>query len=102
MRIRQTHDIWHVMTGFGTDLAGETGLQAFSFAQTQSPLSVALLAGSIVSTLKSSSSLTPIVESMQQGWQMGENAHSLLAQKWEENWEKPLSEWRADLNVRSV
>ncbi len=39
---------------------------------------------------------------MQQGWGMGENAHPFLAQKWEEGWEKPLSEWRADLKVEPV
>jgi ubiquinone biosynthesis protein COQ4 len=28
IRTGQTHDIWHIITGFGTDLAGEVGLQA--------------------------------------------------------------------------
>jgi ubiquinone biosynthesis protein COQ4 len=102
MRLRQTHDIWHVITGFGTDFAGEIGLQAFTFAQTRSPLSVTLLAGTIVFALKSSISLNPLVEKMQKGWQMGESAKPFLAQKWEEGWEKPLSEWKADLKIESV
>jgi ubiquinone biosynthesis protein Coq4 len=29
----ETHDIWHVVTGFHTDVAGELGLQAFYLAQ---------------------------------------------------------------------
>ena len=29
----EVHDIWHVLTGFGTQVAGELGLQAFSLAQ---------------------------------------------------------------------
>ncbi len=28
MRMRQTHDIWHVVTGIGTDPVGELGLKA--------------------------------------------------------------------------
>jgi ubiquinone biosynthesis protein COQ4 len=102
MRVRQTHDIWHIITGLGTDLASEIGLQAFTLAQTRSPLSVTLLAGTIVFALKSSISLNPLVEKMQKGWQMGESAKPFLAQKWEEDWEKPLSEWRADLKIESV
>lgn len=102
LRIRQTHDVWHTITGFGTDLAGELGLQAFTLAQTHSPLSVTILAASVMYALKSSVPLNPLVESMQQGWRMGENAHPFLAQKWEEDWKKPLSEWRTDLKVEAV
>lgn len=29
----ETHDLWHVVTGFGPDVAGELGLQAFYAAQ---------------------------------------------------------------------
>ncbi len=29
----ETHDVWHAVTGFGTDVAGELGLQAFGLAQ---------------------------------------------------------------------
>jgi ubiquinone biosynthesis protein COQ4 len=102
IRTGQTHDIWHIITGFGTDLAGEIGLQAFTLAQTRSPLPIAIMSGSLISILKSSSSLNLLIEKMQQGWRMGETAQPFLAQKWEEGWEKPLSEWRADLKVKSV
>lgn len=47
MRSRQTHDIWHVVTGFGTDGLGETQLQAFSLAQTRIPIAAAILASSV-------------------------------------------------------
>ena len=99
LRMRQTHDIWHLITGFGTDLAGELGLQAFTLAQTHSPLAVTILAAAILYTLKSSGPLHDIVDSIQQGWRMGEQAQPFLAQKWEENWDKPLSEWRAELGL---
>src|ERR1700687_5442400 len=41
----ETHDVWHAVTGFGTDVAGELGLQAFYFAQFPARLSTALVAG---------------------------------------------------------
>lgn len=102
LRMRQTHDIWHIITGFGTDFAGELGLQAFTLAQTRSPLAVTIVAASMMYALKSASPLSPVVERLHQGWQMGEKALPFLAQKWEEHWEKPLAEWRADLNVEAV
>jgi ubiquinone biosynthesis protein Coq4 len=102
MRVRQTHDVWHVVTGFGTDLAGELGLQAFTLAQIRSPLSVTIIAASMMFALKSSIALAPLIDSMYQGWRMGEKALPFLAQKWEEDWEKPLSEWRANLKIEAV
>ena len=102
LRLRQTHDVWHIITGFGTDLAGELGLQAFTLAQMRSPLAVAIMSAAMMFALKSSSPLNSFIEAMQQGWQMGENAHPFFAQKWEEGWEKPLFEWRAELKVGSA
>lgn len=102
LRMRQTHDVWHLITGFKTDLAGELGLQAFTLAQTHSPLAVTILAAAVLYTLKSSGPLNHFVNSIQQGWQMGEKAQPFIAQKWEEDWEKPLSEWQAELGVEPV
>lgn len=41
-RLRETHDIVHVLTGFGTDPVGEIGLQAFNLAQNRSPMAALL------------------------------------------------------------
>ena len=47
----ETHDLWHVVTGFGTDVAGELGLQAFYQAQLPGKLPSAILAAGFVNTL---------------------------------------------------
>ena len=39
----ETHDLWHVLTGFGPDVAGELGLQAFYAAQLEGPVALAIL-----------------------------------------------------------
>ncbi len=99
-RIRQTHDIWHIVTGFSTDVAGELGLQAFYVAQTRRTMSVVLTAGGLLSTLiKSPEHLNRVLDHISQGYRMGMNAKPFLAQKWEENWDKALSEWRAELGI---
>ena len=35
-RMRDVHDVWHVLTGYGTDALGEVCVVAFSYAQTRS------------------------------------------------------------------
>jgi ubiquinone biosynthesis protein Coq4 len=102
LRMRQTHDIWHTVTGFGTDSPGEIGLQAFTLAQNRSPLAVMLIAAITLNLIKMNSDLNPLVRVIQQGYDLGYQAKPFLAQKWEEAWEKPLADWRKELNVTPV
>ena len=51
LRLRQTHDIWHLITGFGTDVAGELGLKAFELAQTRRPMALVLLTFGLLKAL---------------------------------------------------
>jgi ubiquinone biosynthesis protein COQ4 len=102
LRRSQTHDIQHVITGFGTDLAGEVGLQAFQLAQTRSPLAIALVAINLAAALDQPTLLGQIMAQWHQGWEMGLRARPLLAQRWEEAWEKPVAAWRAELQIGAL
>jgi ubiquinone biosynthesis protein Coq4 len=102
-RWQQTHDIWHVITGFDTSDIGEIGLQAFYLAQFQLPLASLLIANALISvTLLQPEALNPMLSAIAQGWQMGKIARPLIAQKWEAAWEKPVAVWQAELNVQSI
>jgi ubiquinone biosynthesis protein COQ4 len=103
MRLSQTHDLWHVITGFDTSVVGEIGLQAFHLPQFPYPLATMLVAISLIATtLKEPEILPQLLEAIAQGLQMGKTAKSLFAQKWEEGWEKPLTQWRAELNIQPI
>ncbi len=103
LRIRQTHDIWHVVTGFKTDQLGEIGLKAFEVAQTRRNLAVVLVGAALLITLiKSPELLSNLLEQIVLGYKMGSSAKPLLAQKWEEHWDKPLSEWRNELGIEPI
>jgi ubiquinone biosynthesis protein COQ4 len=99
LRMRQTHDIWHTVTGFGTDSVGEIQLLAFQLAQNRSPFAVMLIAAITLNMIKMNNDLNPLVNVIQHGYNLGYQAKPFLAQKWEEAWEKPLSNWRAELNI---
>lgn len=103
LRLSQTHDLWHVVTGFDTDEIGELGLQAFHLPQFPYPLATLLVANSLISTtLKQPEMLPQLLEAIGQGFQMGKMVKPLFAQKWEEGWEKPLRQWQAELNIQPL
>ncbi|MGD0345403.1 MAG: Coq4 family protein [Terracidiphilus sp.] len=100
MRLRQTHDIWHVVTGFDTEPIGELGIKAVELAQTRRPMAAVVAAGGVLRFLyKDPEHLGEVLGAVSEGYQMGIKAKLLLAQKWEDHWERPLEEWRAMLNV---
>ena len=100
LRMRQTHDIWHIVAGFTTDVTGELGLKAFELAQTHRTMAAVLLAGGLLSTLfKSPEDLDRLLDRIAVGYRMGTKTKPFLAQKWEDNWEKPLAVWRNELGV---
>jgi ubiquinone biosynthesis protein COQ4 len=100
LRLRQTHDIWHIIAGFSTDVAGELGLKSFEFAQTHRTMSLILLAGGLLRTLsKSPAELDHMLQCIALGYRRGVKARPLLAQKWEEQWSKSLTDWRTELGI---
>ena len=98
-RLRETHDIVHVLTGFGTDGPGELGLQAFNLAQNRSPLAVMLIFGGMLSCLQNDEPLEDLLEALSRGFEMGLKARCLIAQKLEDGWDRPLAEWRQTLDL---
>ncbi len=103
LRLSQTHDLWHIVTGFDTSVVGEIGLQAFHLSQFPYPLATILVATSLISsTLKEPETLPKLLEAIAQGFQIGKTAKSLFAQKWEEGWEKPLTQWQTELNIQPI
>ena len=98
-RLRETHDIVHVLTGFGVDGPGELGLQAFNLAQNRSPLAVMLIFGGMLSALQNDEPLEALLMALARGFELGLKAECVIAQKLEEGWDRPLDEWRQQLNL---
>ncbi|MEZ0391105.1 MAG: Coq4 family protein [Pseudobdellovibrionaceae bacterium] len=95
MRMRQTHDLWHVVTGFQTSVPGELGLQAFVAAQTSLPLAPILISGALLKVgVRNSILLEPIMNEIVRGWQMGLKSKPLFSFDWEANWQTPVSKIR--------
>ncbi|HEX6689638.1 MAG TPA: Coq4 family protein [Burkholderiales bacterium] len=96
LRIHQTHDIWHVLTGFNTDEFGEVGLQGFYFGQFTSGQAAIIGAAAILKSVLRGrlSDLEKHVDVFCEGYCNGKRAERLLAVKWEELWGEKLEEVR--------
>jgi ubiquinone biosynthesis protein Coq4 len=103
LRLRQTHDLWHVVTGFHTDVPSEIGLKAFELAQTRRPVAGVLVTGGFIKYfLQTPAQVNQMLAAIVRGYSLGLTAKPFLAQKWENHWDKPLVEWRAELGILSV
>ena len=74
-RLKETHDIVHVLTGFGVDGVGEIGLQAFNLAQNRSPLAVLLIFGGMLKNLQDDQPLEALLHAINRGFEMGLQAN---------------------------
>ena len=99
-RVRQTHDIVHVLTGFGvSDFPGELGMQAFHAAQTRRPFSIALVGFGFIRIVLQPSELPETLHQIAKGLAMGFAARSLVAERFEDDWSKPVEQWRRELGL---
>lgn len=95
-RIRQTHDLWHVVTGYETDPLGEIVLQAFTFAQVGAPSSGILAVAGTLRGLRERRTLPrEVIAAYRRGWR----AERMPTFLWEDHWETPLATVREMLGI---
>uniref|UniRef100_UPI00202667D5 Coq4 family protein n=1 Tax=Synechococcus sp. MU1655 TaxID=2508355 RepID=UPI00202667D5 len=109
MRIRHTHDLWHVIAGLPITMAGEAAANGFTTEQLHWPGSALLIAADLVHRVSDADSdetapddADPNADegaAIAYGLNLGAKARPLLAQRWEEGWETPLDVWRERLGI---
>jgi ubiquinone biosynthesis protein COQ4 len=99
----EVHDIWHVVTGFGTDKAGEIGLQGFYVAQVHpSTAFLALLAKNLLKTALQDLELADVhMRYLVAGWLLGKQTQPLFGVDWKRSFEQPLASVRAGFGIAS-
>jgi ubiquinone biosynthesis protein COQ4 len=95
-RIRDVHDVWHVLSGYGRDGLGEACLVAFSYPQTRS-LGWALIALGAVSRTRGGR--YPYAKAILQGYRRGKAAKWLLGEDYEALFAEPLEAARRRLGI---
>jgi ubiquinone biosynthesis protein Coq4 len=96
----ETHDIWHVATGYATDIPGELALMAFYKAQLPVRLPHFLLAGGLVhAAFWDPDDFDARVAAIAHGWEAGARAKPLFGVRWGDLWREPLEGVRAELRL---
>ena len=96
-RLRDMHDLWHVLTGYGRDLAGEAANLAFTYAQTRTR---GLLAIVLAAALLGPKSLDCFWQRyLLRAWRRGRRAAALPMARYEELLALPLDEARQRLGI---
>ncbi len=93
-RIRQTHDLWHVLTGYTPDVGGEIVLQAFTFAQLRAPSALMI---ALMGAVRHGRKVPRLGRRMLDGYRRGRKTHRLATFYWEDHWADSLDKVRADL-----
>jgi ubiquinone biosynthesis protein COQ4 len=93
-RMRQAHDVWHVVTGYDSDLVGELELQAFTYAQTRTPFSLLI---TIAGLLKAHRGF--VTRRVLAAYRRGQRAADFVAVPWEDLWARPLSQVQEQMGL---
>ena len=96
-RMRDQHDLWHVLTGYGRDTFGEVCLLAFTYAQTRNR-GLGLIA--IVGAFRHYRELgSGVFKAFFGAYSAGKRAAWLPQQDWEAMLKEPINEVRQQLNI---
>jgi ubiquinone biosynthesis protein COQ4 len=99
-RIRDTHDIWHVLTGYGRDALGELCLVAFSYAQTRSLGWAVIAVGGSLRALREKGG-AGAVRAVREAFRRGKTAGWLPGEDFEVLLQLPLEVARARLRLEA-
>jgi len=98
-RLRDVHDIWHVLTGYQTDALGEACVVAFSHAQTGN-LGFAFIGWGAAREIRRENPSIPARRAVLQAWRIGRAARWLPALDYEALFSEPLETARGRLGLR--
>lgn len=97
-RGRETHDLLHVVTGYGRDPLGEASLVAFSYAQT-GQLGFAVIALFASRRISQARPGQPIRRAIFEGYRRGRRAKWLMGADWEALLNRPVEEIRQEYAI---
>lgn len=97
-RMRDVHDVWHVLTGYGTDGLGEACVVAFSYQQTRS-LGFALIAFAGAHQYEKIGNGQPYRKAVMEAWRNGKKAAWLPEVDYPALFAENLEDARKRLNI---
>jgi ubiquinone biosynthesis protein COQ4 len=98
-RLRDTHDLFHVLTGYGRDALGEASLLGFSYEQNHNKGILFIAYAGARQIKKVSGTKAPIFAAIKEGRRLGKAAAKISHQDITALMREDISEARARLNI---
>ena len=95
-RLRDTHDLWHIVTGYGRDLVGEAALLSFSYRQIRNR-GIGFIV--LVAYIKAGSESPVHRRLIRDGYRRAKGTAWFPGADWEALLERPLDEVRKTLRI---
>lgn len=93
-RYRQTHDLWHALTGLGTEGYEEVLLHAFTWGQLRLPYSALIVLFGVPKHMLLERRWRVLRRGVAAAFAAGRRAAPLLLVRWEDRWDWPLERIR--------
>jgi ubiquinone biosynthesis protein COQ4 len=97
-RLRDTHDLWHTLTGYGTDALGEACLLGFTNGQVPNG-GVAFIAVGAANEFRKIGQPYPYVRAIWEGYRLGKKAARLIDEDYLSLLAEPLEDARRRLRL---
>ena len=97
-RLRELHDVFHVLSGYGRDMRGEIACLAFTYSQTKNTG----IGYVVLRVLRGAGWRSEMGRLIRQGYWRGRRAEWLIDQDWEALLPMPLEQLRKTLGVGPV
>lgn len=101
-RFRQTHDVWHALLGVGITGHEEVLVHWFSYGQLRLPVSGLIMVFGTLKHVVLERRWDALRHSLLEAHRAGARAAPLLGVIWEDLWDAPLAQVRADYGVRPL
>jgi ubiquinone biosynthesis protein COQ4 len=99
-RLRDVHDVWHVLTGYGRDALGEACIVSFSYAQTGN-LGFGFIGAASAFRIRKGARHVPARRAVWEAWRNGRKARWLPALDYAKLFAEPLDQARERLGIRT-
>jgi len=101
-RFFRLHDVHHTVLGLPITVAGEAAVSSFYASTTSAPSDIANLSSWMLRSSYEPSERRLIWDAIAFGVSIGRVVPDLFTQRWEDGWERPITDWHEELGITEL
>ena len=101
-RVYRLHEIHHTVLGLPITVAGEAAASAFYASTGSNPSQIGILSSWMLRGAYEPSECRLIWDAIGFGIAVGQKVPELFSPRWEEGWERPITDWQEELGISEL